>query len=458
MMSNIDIHYIRGLRKGEIIPNDIYFNKTLLIKAGTKIDDTILRNLKSWGITKLNSLYIKTEKDENNKNEELIQPFETVVKKKEKIYYSKELFDIKKLFFESLQNVVSEARYGLILNSDTKISWLENLFISSLLNTDIAIALYNLKNKDPYSYYHTFDVFLLGSLLAEKCGIRDVRSFAMGCLLHDIGKLDIDNELLHKEGALSKAEFDEIQKHTLYGIDFIVKHKIIGPFLDIVKYHHERLDGTGYPDGLKGEDLTEEVRLLGVIDTYSALTLQRAYREAFPAKKAFELLLSKGNKFDIKYVIKLMELINIYPTSSIVNLSNGKKARIRYVHDNQPYFPILEELGTSKVYQLPLNFSVTISRFVKWDQVVDNSEDDSIDKKEIYWNYFSASVISGNMEEAVNFYNLLTEGLEINNIFIDVIVRLIIDIETKKLEGELSTGEEHDAFIRIKDLLVNNLK
>ncbi|SOC08654.1 HD-GYP domain-containing protein (c-di-GMP phosphodiesterase class II) [Ureibacillus xyleni] len=454
-MSNIDIQYIRGLKKGEVIPNDIYFNKTLLIKAGTQIDDMILKNLKSWGITKLNSLYIKND---NHPDEELLQSYQTAVKKKEKIFYSKELFDIKKLFFESLQYVVSETRYGLILNSDTNISWLENLFISSLLNTEISIALFNLKKKDPYSYYHTFDVFLLGSLLAEKSGIKDVRSFAMGCLLHDIGKLDIGNELLQKEGALSKAEFDEIQKHTLYGIDFIVKHKIIGPFLDIVKSHHERLDGTGYPEGLKGDDLSEEVRLLGVVDTYSALTLQRAYREAFPAKKAIELLLSKGNKYDIKYVIKLMELINIYPTSSIVKLSNGKKARIRFVNDNQPYFPILEEIGTRKVYQLPLNFSVTISRFVEWDQVVDTSGEDSIDKKELYWNYFSSNLISGNMEEALNFYNLLTDGLGINNIFIDVIVRLIKEIESKKLEGELSTGEEHDAFLRIKDILVTNLK
>ncbi|KGR79824.1 HD-GYP domain-containing protein [Ureibacillus manganicus] len=444
-MSNLDITFIDELEEGEIIQSDIYFNKTLLIKAGTKIDDVLLKSLQNWGITKLNTLYLK--------NPERDVEIEQIPKKKEKIFYSKELFDIKKLFYESLQYVVSETRYGLILNSDAQITWLENLFISSLLNSEISMGLFNLKKKDPYSYFHSFDVFLLGSLLADMSGIRDIRSFAIGCLIHDIGKLEISNEVLHKDGALSKVEFDEIQKHPLYGVEFMKKNNIPSEYLDLVKSHHERLDGTGYPEGLTGDDLSEEVRLLGVVDTYSALTLQRSYRKAFSSIKAIELLLSKANKYDTKYVIHLMELINIYPTDSIVRLSNGRKARIKSVHPNQPYFPILEEIGKPKVYQLPLNFSVTISRFIEWDQVVDSEADDHIDKREIYWNLLISKITDGDMEEAMNCYNLITKGMGLNNIFIDVIIPLIKEIETKRIEGELSTGEEHDAFLKIKDIL-----
>ncbi|RUL54673.1 MULTISPECIES: HD-GYP domain-containing protein [Lysinibacillus] len=448
-----NVTFLKELKVGEIIPSDIYFNKTLLIKAGTKVDENLLRNLKSWGISKVNSLYIK-----NPEEQELRRTYANPLKNKEKIFYSKELFDIKKLFFESLQYVVSETRYGLILNRDAQITWLEDLFISSLLNTEISIALFNLKKKDPYSYFHSFDVFLLGALLADMAGIRDIQSFAIGCLIHDIGKLDISNELLQKEGALSKAEFDEIQKHTLNGVEFIEKHNLPDALRAVVKSHHERLDGTGYPEGLTAEALSEEVRLLAVVDTYSALTLQRSYREAFSSIKAIELLLSKGTKYDIKYVIHLMELINIYPTDSIVRLSNGKKAKIKSVHENQPYFPILEELGNSKVYQLPLNFSVTISRFIEWEQVVDATNDDVINNKELYWNSFISQILIGDMDEAMECYKRITEGMNLNNIFIDVIIRLIKEIETRKLEGELSTGEEHDAFIKIKDILIENFK
>jgi len=444
-MSNLDITYISELKIGQVIPSDIYFDKTLLIKAGTKIDNALLQNLHNWGITKLSSLYTKNETPEVPKPQ---------IKKKEKIFYSKELFDIKKLFYESLQYVVSETRYGLILNGDAQITWLENLFISSLLSSQVSIALLSLKKKDPYSYFHSFDVFLLGSLLAEMSGIRDIRSFAIGCLLHDIGKLQISNELLQKEGKLSKAEFDEIQKHPLYGVDFMEENNLSSSYKDLVKSHHERLDGTGYPEGLTESFLSEEVRLLAVVDTYSALTLQRSYRGAFSSIKAFELLLGKHHKYDKKFVINLMELVNIYPTDSIVRLSNGKKAKIKSVHENQPYFPFLEEIGTKRIYQLPLNFSVTISRFIEWDQVSDLEADDDLNKKEIYWSYFINHISAGNMEEAMNYYRLITEGMELSNIFIDVIIRMIKEIEIKRVEGELSTGEEHDAFLKIKDILV----
>ena len=197
-MVQADMNFINELKTGDVITSDIYFNKTLLIKAGTEVNDALLKNLQHWGITNLNHLH------NQNNTPPVINIDNNPVKKKEKIFYSKELFDIKKLFYESLQYVVSETRYGLILNSDTKLSWLENLFISSLLDSRISTSLFSLKKKDPYSYFHSFDVFLLGSLLAERSGIRDIRSFAIGCLIHDIGKLKISKKLLQKEGAFPR--------------------------------------------------------------------------------------------------------------------------------------------------------------------------------------------------------------------------------------------------------------
>ncbi len=446
-MVQADMNFINELKTGDVITSDIYFNKTLLIKAGTEVNDALLKNLQHWGITNLHTLH------NQNNTPSVINTDQQSVKKKEKIFYSKELFDIKKLFYESLQYVVSETRYGLILNSDTKLSWLENLFISSLLDSRISTSLFSLKKKDPYSYFHSFDVFLLGALLAQRSGIHDIRSFAIGCLIHDIGKLKISKKLLQKEGNLSKVEFEEIQKHPLYGIEFMKENDLPFTYLDLVKSHHERLDGTGYPEGLQGEALSEEVRLLAIVDTYSALTLHRPYREPFPSTKAIELLLSKENKYDLKYVIKLMELINIYPTACIVRLSNGKQARVRSVNENQPYRPIIEEIGTSKIYELPLNFSVTIISFIKWDQIVDLKLDHSINKQEIYWYSFINQLINGDMEKAVDYYQMITEGMSSSNIFIDVIIRSIKEVESKREEGQLSIGEEHDSLLRIKNIL-----
>ena len=129
-----------------------------------------------------------------------------------------------------------------------------------------------------------------------------------------------------------------------------------------------------------------------------------------------------------------MELINMYPTDCIVRLSNGKQARVRSVNENQPYRPIIEEIGTSRIYELPLNFSVTIISFIRWDQIADLKLDDSINKQEIYWHSFINQLINGDMEKAVNYYQMVTEGMSSNNIFIDVIIRSIKEVESKRMQ------------------------
>ena len=428
---------VSDIKQGDMITNDIYFNDVLLIKEGTVVNHALLQNLENWGISNLHTKHDKRP-----------------VKHKEKIFYSKELFDLKELFYESLQYVVSEARYGLILNSDAQLAWIENLFISSLLDARISASLFSLKKKDPYSYFHSFDVFLLGTLLARDSGIKDIKSFAIGCLIYDIGKIKINENLLQKDGTLSKTEYEEIQKHTLYGLKMLKEINLPAKYEDLIKSHHERLDGTGYPEGLTGESLSEEVRLLAVVDTYSALTLQRPYRQTpFSSIKAIELLLSKENKYDIKYVINLMELINIFPKGSFVKLSNGKRARVKEVNENQPYFPILEDIDSLEVFELPLNLSTSIVRFLEWSHIVDDKLDEDVNKKEIYWNYFITGIIDGNVEEAMAYFPMITEGMLSNNIFIDVIIRLIKEIETKRIEGQLSIGEEQAALLNVKEIM-----
>jgi len=442
-----DIKYINQLNNGDVITNDIYFNRTLLIKAGTVVNNALIQNLHNWGITGINGLHAISDSPPTVNKETFKK-----TRKKEKIFYSKELFDIKELFYESLQYVAYETRYGLILNNESQLQWLENLFISSLFDSRISTSLFSLKKTDPYSYFHSFDVFLLGTLLADISGIKDIKSFAVGCLLHDIGKLKLGRKLLQKEGTLSKREFEEIQKHTIYGVEWIKENDFPESYESLAKSHHERLDGSGYPEGLAGDSISTEVRILAIVDTYSALTLKRPYREPFPSTKAIDLLLSKKNKFDLKYVINFLELLNIYPTDSIVRLSNGKKARVKAVNENQPYRPILEELDTKKTFELPLNFSITIIRFIEWDQIVDVKQDENKNKKEIYFSYFMNQVINGNMESSLHYFKLVTEGMTLNNIFIDVIVKCIKEVELKRLEGQLSIGEEHDALLRIKEI------
>ncbi|WP_096201138.1 HD domain-containing phosphohydrolase [Bacillus sp. FJAT-45350] len=440
--------YVAQLEEGEIITSDIYVNRTLLVKAGTLVNDTVIRKLQLWGVTKIDVVQSRNDFSPQMNVNSLLEE-----RKKESIFFSKQLLDIKQLFYESLQYVVNESRYGYVLHNEKQLSWLENLFTSILKDSKISSALFTLKKVDSYSYFHSFDVFLLGSLLADVVGIRDVKLFATGCLIHDVGKLKIPRYLLHKEGKLSKEEFEKIQSHTVCGVEWLKENKLPENFVDVVKSHHERLDGSGYPEGLTGNDLSTEVRIMGIVDTYSALTLKRSYREPLSSTKAIELLLGKKGKYDSLYLVKFIELLNIYPADSIVTLSNGKRARIKEVNENQPYRPILEELDRSKTFELPTNLSVTIPRFVQWDQVIEWDGSTVQNQKEINWKSYVSNLVNGNRDEAIKNFKEVTEGMTVENIFIDVIVKSIKEIESKWDDGQLSVGEEHDALLGIKDIL-----
>ncbi len=128
---------------------------------------------------------------------------------------------------------------------------------------------------------HTWRVVLYTRALAERFGVQGPRLDMMttGAALHDIGKLDIPDEVLRKPGRLDEAEFEIIKQHPRLGHERLVRMGVTDPtILNLVRSHHERVDGLGYPDGLKGEQVPEPARFFSVIDAFDAMTSLRPYR------------------------------------------------------------------------------------------------------------------------------------------------------------------------------------
>lgn len=135
--------------------------------------------------------------------------------------------------------------------------------------------------KDLSTAAHTWRVVLYTRALAERFGVEPPRlgQFTTGAALHDIGKLDIPDEVLRKPGPLSEAEFRIIQQHPRLGYERLVRMGVTDrTILDLVRSHHERVDGRGYPDGLSGDQIPEPARYFAVIDAFDALTSHRPYR------------------------------------------------------------------------------------------------------------------------------------------------------------------------------------
>ncbi|MBI4395776.1 MAG: response regulator [Elusimicrobia bacterium] len=146
--------------------------------------------------------------------------------------------------------------------------------------------------KDRYTMGHADRVARYAVALGRNLGLdpNSVEILRKGGILHDIGKLGIPDAVLQKEGPLDANEWDMMRKHTLIGCEICGRLKGMKDVLPIIRNHHERLDGTGYPDGLKKGDISDLVRIVNVVDIYDALTSRRSYKEAFSPEKAFRIL------------------------------------------------------------------------------------------------------------------------------------------------------------------------
>ena len=123
---------------------------------------------------------------------------------------------------------------------------------------------------------------------ARYLGLDDTEQTAirLGAYLHDLGKVRVPHEILNKPGPLTRAEFDVVQMHPLWGIELLAAVEFPWDLKPIIRWHHERYDGTGYPDRLHGEAIPVAAQIVGIVDVYDALTTQRSYRKALPHESA----------------------------------------------------------------------------------------------------------------------------------------------------------------------------
>jgi putative nucleotidyltransferase with HDIG domain len=158
-----------------------------------------------------------------------------------------------------------------------------------------------IERRDPYTMGHSARVTALARTIAERmrCDRDDMESLRLGGPLHDIGKLTISDDVLLKPGRLDEHELRQIREHPTAGAKMIRGVSSLEPALSCVLHHHERWDGGGYPEGLKGDEIPRPARILAVADAFDAMTTTRPYREAMPVQEAIEEVgRCAGSQFD----------------------------------------------------------------------------------------------------------------------------------------------------------------
>ena len=182
--------------------------------------------------------------------------------------------------------------------------------LESLFFNLIKLLVNTIENKDQYTKGHSQRVKTFTVRLAELMGLpkEQLDTLRVSGLLHDIGKQGIPDAVLKKEGKLDDEEFALIKTHPICGVNLIKHIRQFEDCLPHIRHHHERVDGKGYPDGLRGNDIPQGARIIAVADTYDALTSSRCYRPSFSTEKAFEIVEEvAGTQLDAEVVRALLD-------------------------------------------------------------------------------------------------------------------------------------------------------
>ncbi|MEA5446592.1 HD-GYP domain-containing protein [Gammaproteobacteria bacterium AB-CW1] len=237
---------------------------------------------------------------------------------------------LKRQAANAVKETLEQARMGQAIKSEDLSHLVEEISDSIIRQPSAMLGLVRIKHSDEYTYMHSVAVCALMIALARQLGLEEdeVKQAGMSGLMHDVGKAFVPNEILNKPARLSDEEFRIIQTHPEKGYQALVdsgeKSRIV---LDVVRHHHEKINGDGYPRGLPDSSISLFARMGSVCDVYDAVTSDRPYKRGWdPADALSRMAHWTGGQLDKKVFQAFVKTIGIYPTGSLVRLSSGRLA------------------------------------------------------------------------------------------------------------------------------------
>jgi putative nucleotidyltransferase with HDIG domain len=225
-------------------------------------------------------------------------------------------------------SMFEEVRMGRAVDVGGARELVEEISDSVSRNPGALISLARLKTADDYTYMHSVAVCAMMVALAKQLGLDEaqVRSSGMAGLLHDLGKVAMPTEVLNKPGKLTEEEFSIMKTHPSEGYEMLRASSGVDPVaLDVVLHHHEKMDGSGYPERLKGEQISVYSRMGAVCDVYDAITSNRPYKEGWdPAESLRKMAEWANGHFDPRVFQAFVKSMGIYPVGSLVRLTSGR--------------------------------------------------------------------------------------------------------------------------------------
>ncbi|WP_138435976.1 HD-GYP domain-containing protein [Marinobacter shengliensis] len=245
---------------------------------------------------------------------------------------------------------------------------------SVLRNANALSCLGRIREKDNYLLEHSVNLSVLMSLFGNYRHLpADVlHQTVVGALLHDLGKILTPDDILHKPGRLTAEEFEVMKLHARHSRDILASTEGIGEIAVITAaQHHEKLDGSGYPEGLKGEEITEYGRMVAITDVYDAITSDRVYHKGMTPSQGLKKLLEwSGDHLDPELVKQFIRCIGLYPVGSLVLLESGRLGVVVETNDQDQRLPVVRVMYHTR-FRLPITVeTIDLSHAGNQDRIV----------------------------------------------------------------------------------------
>lgn len=293
-----------------------------------------------------------------------------------------------------IRNLMEDIRLGRQIELATTKPSVEKITASVMRNSNAMMTMRRLKSLDDYTFLHSVSVcaMLVSFAKVVEMEMGSIHDLALGGLLHDVGKMRVASAVLNKPARLSEEEFRHMKSHVVLGSDLIRQLPGIPALaMEPIELHHERFDGSGYPKGLKGDEISPAGQMSAIVDVYDAITSDRIYRKAMSPAAAIQKLFEWSKfHFDPAMMQLFLKSVGIYPIGSLVKLESGRLGvvieqsethlltpvvRVMYDGKRQHYLaPEIVDLarpmgsgGGDRIvgYELPEKFGIDISRFLQ---------------------------------------------------------------------------------------------
>jgi HD-GYP domain-containing protein (c-di-GMP phosphodiesterase class II) len=287
-----------------------------------------------------------TEEEVNDNIESTLALADTQLKSTQRISIAQEAALAVQICAKSRDAVASmfqETRMGSALNSEEALPIVEEISNSVMRNPGALISLARLKDKDDYTYMHSVAVCALMVALGKQLNLDDeqIRQAGLAGLLHDVGKMMIPPEVLNKPGKLTDDEFSMVKNHPSEGHKLLLGGIGINAIsLDVCLHHHEKIDGSGYPEQLSDKQISLFAKMSAVCDVYDAITSNRPYKNGWePAESIRKMAEWSNGHFDQRVFQAFVRSVGIYPTGSLVKLSSSRLAVVMEQSDKSLLAP-----------------------------------------------------------------------------------------------------------------------